>query len=267
MITDVVEESMKTEQPKAEELPFFVVREYPNEGLKTKCAPFLESFARIQSLVDILEKTMVAHQAAGLAGTQVGVFFRILCIRRNGQPLTMVNPQLTEVGNVKAKELEGCLSFPGLFLKVSRPVAAKVKYKNRKGVEVEEWFYGIEARAVQHEIDHLDGLTFLDRIPAFERQGAMQKMKIAQRRGRAQQRHVEEFLAQLTAQSAKENAVKAGPSWTKEQPQKSADVTLDFGTPMPMPPVDAEHFEPLVLGRATVTETAPSVGTTETPEP
>lgn len=192
------------------DLPYFQVREYPNDGLQRRCAPFLDPVVgndEIQKLIAVMEKTMMGYQAAGLAGPQVGIFYRIMVVRIDGQAVTMINPVIKQATGVQ-EEKEGCLSFPGLFIKVKRAANIEVEYMDRDGKWHIRALTSIEAVAVQHEIDHLDGKTFLDRIPVFYRRGILQKMQVAQRRFRSDAKLLK--AAQLKAlKAAKRRASRA----------------------------------------------------------
>jgi len=181
-----VEESSK--QPE-ENLPYFAIREYPDEALRKVCLPYLEPIVgcSLQPLLDVMEKTMLGYGLAGLAGSQVGIFYQVVCINVDGKALTMINPIITEASTSRSKENEACASFRGLVLKVERAGAVKAKWTNRQGEIQEQWFYGQQARAVQHELDHCNGIVFLSKISLFQRRGAMDKMRIAQRRAKSLQ--------------------------------------------------------------------------------
>lgn len=211
MITDSVEETLKPAPLAAENLPTFVIREYPDELLTKPCQPFVDVVkdnVRLQTYFNVMEKTMQVHGGAGLAAPQIGLMFRIIVIRlADGKPLVMINPLITQFGGKTVSENEGCLSFPGLFIKVKRASSVEVTFKNRDGEEVTRWFNDTEAREVQHEIDHIDGIVFIDRIPKFQRHGLLQKMRIAQRQNVAKRKEMEKFIARLKKQQLPQTSV------------------------------------------------------------
>lgn len=123
-------------------------------------------------LADMFE-TMDAVGGAGLAANQIGLDLRLAVIkihRDNEPPLSIViiNPEMVEKSG-SLYEDEGCLSFPGLFAKVRRAAKVKVRALNEKGLPIEINAEGLFAKALQHEMDHLDGITFIDRLPLMSR--------------------------------------------------------------------------------------------------
>lgn len=197
--------SLKYVEKTEGELPYFVVKEYPDAALRTPARLFLEPVVgnvMFQELCAVMEKTLDGYRAAGLAGPQVGIFYRVICVRVGGKPLTMINPVLVSVSPNSETATEGCLSFPGLDIKVSRAVGVSASWVDRQGKHNQRFFAGVEARAIQHEIDHLDGKTFLDRVPAFYRRGALEKMQIAQRRAVSSQKRVKAIISAAKAHAA-----------------------------------------------------------------
>ncbi|MGH2967711.1 MAG: peptide deformylase [Solirubrobacteraceae bacterium] len=130
---------------------------------------------RVQRLIDDMVETMRAANGAGLAANQVHETLRIAVIEvREGNPrypykppiplTVMVNPVLEPVGDETAVINEGCLSVPDLRGDVDRHVTVRVRYLDRDGAEHEEVRRGLTAGTFQHEVDHLDGVLFLDRV-------------------------------------------------------------------------------------------------------
>jgi peptide deformylase len=117
--------------------------------------------------------TLDAYQGAGLAASQVGLDMRLAVIKIPADDdsiisAVLINPVMIEKSGTMFEE-EGCLSFPGLFQKVKRFSKIKVHCLNEKGLPVEINASGFFAKAVQHEMDHLDGITFVDRLPLMAR--------------------------------------------------------------------------------------------------
>lgn len=136
----------------------------------------------LRTLVRDMWETMYHAEGIGLAAPQVGVSLRVLVVdlRRDDEPearVALVNPRLTWTSEQVEKEPEGCLSIPGLEDVVTRPWAVRVEGFDPEGnpvaVEAEELF----ARALQHEIDHLDGVLFLDHLSPLKRRMAVKKWK------------------------------------------------------------------------------------------
>ncbi|KAF2957676.1 peptide deformylase [Thermotoga sp. Ku-13t] len=122
----------------------------------------------ILSLIKDMFEAMYAEDGVGLAAPQVGVSLRII-VMDDGKPRAMINPQIIYRSEEKIIGEEGCLSIPEVFENVERSKEVIVKYKDENGTEHEEKFIDYSARIVQHEYDHLDGILFIDLIPAERR--------------------------------------------------------------------------------------------------
>lgn len=127
--------------------------------------------------------SLVQHKGIGVSSNQIGLPFRAFALLSD--PITVCfNPRVVDSsGEIIALE-EGCLSFPNLFLKIKRPRAIKTRYEQPNGETVMRVMDGITARVFQHELDHLNGLTMLDRIPKIHKTRALEKWKIAQRKAK-----------------------------------------------------------------------------------
>lgn len=142
----------------------------------------------IDRLVDDMIETMYAAPGIGLAATQVGeplrVFVIDLSVGRDPQGLMiMINPELIEIDGVQLEE-EGCLSVPGFNATVVRPSRVVVKALDRHGDEQTREGTGLLARAFQHEIDHLDGTVFVDRLRGIKRDLIVRKIRKMTRAGK-----------------------------------------------------------------------------------
>ena len=142
----------------------------------------------IRALVDDMVQTMYAAPGIGLAAPQVGVPLRVfvvdLSVGRNPADLiVLVNPEFVERDGVQLEE-EGCLSVPGFNATVVRPNHAVVKGLDREGVEQTYTGTGLLARAFQHEMDHLDGTLFLDRLRGIKRDVIVRKIQKMKRSGK-----------------------------------------------------------------------------------
>lgn len=130
--------------------------------------------AKVQNFIDDLIETCIDSNGVGIAAPQVYKSDRIFIIssRPNARypnapelgPVAIVNPEITYFSEEKVKDWEGCLSIPGIRGLVPRHKTIKVKYQTRDGEEIENEFSDFIARIFQHELDHLDGIVFLDRI-------------------------------------------------------------------------------------------------------
>ena len=133
-----------------------------DETLRKKCRPVDEITPRILTLLD--DKTETMHQAdgCGLAAPQVGVLRRIAIVEvEPGEIYEMINPKIIARAGTQ-EESEGCLSLPGKWGTTRRPMHVTVRYTNRHGEVVEASGSGLLARAFCHELDHLDGVLFID---------------------------------------------------------------------------------------------------------
>ena len=154
---------------------------YGDPRLEKLSEPVNEVTPEIRRFVKDMFETMYFTNGVGLSAPQVGVNQRILVIDCSGgadrdQQIAMVNPVVTFTSG-EQKGPEGCLSFPGLFAEVARPNVVKVKGWNLEGKEVEIEGEGLLARALHHEIDHLDGVLFIQRMKKADREAIVKKMK------------------------------------------------------------------------------------------
>ena len=123
-----------------------------------------------QFFIASLKATMKAYRGAGLSGIQCGVPARVIIIQDEYRDIVMVNPVIKEIDAAEVSEDEGCLSYPGAFTKVTRPKAVKVAFQDADGKVKEEVLRGIQARAVFHEIEHLDGQLLIDHVRSIDRE-------------------------------------------------------------------------------------------------
>jgi peptide deformylase len=142
----------------------------------------------IRKLVDDMVDTMYAAPGIGLAAPQIGLPLRVCVIdlsvgRRGGELHTLINPEFVERTGMQLED-EGCLSVPGFTATVARPARAVVRALDRSGVERVIEGTGLLARALQHEMDHLDGRLFLDRLRGLKREVIVRKVRKLQRAGK-----------------------------------------------------------------------------------
>jgi peptide deformylase len=137
----------------------------------------------LRALVRDMYETMYAEEGIGLAAPQIGVGARVIVIdlRRedhpDDEPMALVNPRLTWTSSETAKQVEGCLSIPSLEEIVERPAQVRVEAHDPDGKPLDLLADGLLARSLQHEIDHLDGVLFLDRVSALKRRMLVKKWK------------------------------------------------------------------------------------------
>jgi peptide deformylase len=150
------------------------IRKYPDEVLKKKALPVENIDKDLQRLIDNMIETMYAAPGIGLAAPQVGVSKRLIVIdvstKDERHPLiVLINPEITEADSFIDSE-EGCLSVPGYTSTIKRAGRVVVKGLDRNGKPVQVEGTGLFARALQHEIDHLDGVLFVDRMSSIKRE-------------------------------------------------------------------------------------------------
>ena len=122
----------------------------------------------VQRLIDDLAETMLNAPGAGLAANQIGVPLRVCVVKGDDNQIWgLVNPEIVKSDGVQVG-YEGCLSYPGWVGEVARFETVVVKGRNRRGKEVRVKSAGFTARAFQHELDHLDGVLFIDRLTSLE---------------------------------------------------------------------------------------------------
>ncbi|WP_462409224.1 peptide deformylase [Neobacillus sp. Marseille-QA0830] len=138
---------------------------HPNEILEKKCEEVKKFDKKLARLLDDMYDTMIEYDGVGLAAPQIGIDARVAVVDIDDESGTieMINPRILETAGEQTGP-EGCLSFPGLFGEVTRPNYVKIEAFDRKGrkytLEAEEFL----ARAIQHEIDHLDGVLFTSKV-------------------------------------------------------------------------------------------------------
>jgi peptide deformylase len=127
-------------------------------------------------------ETMYHEEGIGLAAPQIGVPRRVIVLdlRRedhDDEPIALVNPRLTWKSTETAKQTEGCLSIPGLEEIVERAAKVRIEARDPEGEPIEMEADDLLARALQHEVDHLDGILFIDRVSALKRRMLLKKWK------------------------------------------------------------------------------------------
>jgi len=155
-------------------MPPIPVRIYGDPVLRRKAEAVTEFDDALRTLVADMRETMKVYSGVGLAGNQIGVLKRVLVV---DVPLdddtharhALVNPKVLERGGSEAGE-EGCLSIPGIYEEVTRPYRVVVEARDENDAPVRIEAEGYLARAILHEIDHLDGVLFIDRLSPLKRQ-------------------------------------------------------------------------------------------------
>ncbi len=154
--------------------------------LKTVSAPVEAVDDAVRALMDDMLETMYAAPGIGLAAVQVGVPRRIIVmdLAREGeppQPRRYVNPEIVWRSEELFVYEEGCLSVPEIFDEVERPARVRVRYRDETGAEVGEEAEGLLAVCLQHEMDHLEGVLFIDHLSRLKRERAVARVRKAAR--------------------------------------------------------------------------------------
>ncbi|WP_342600646.1 peptide deformylase [Psychrobacillus sp. FSL H8-0483] len=138
---------------------------HPNDVLTTKCKEVKVFDKKLAALLDDMYDTMVAADGIGLAAPQIGetIQVAIVDLGEGQEVIEMINPEVVEIGGSEI-EVEGCLSFPDIYGEVERPFYVKVEAQDRDGALYELEAEDYEARAILHEIDHLQGVLFTSKI-------------------------------------------------------------------------------------------------------
>jgi peptide deformylase len=163
------------------------IRKYGDEVLRRRTEPITTFDESLQKLIDDMVDTMYAAPGIGLAANQVGVSKRVAVIdlsvgKRKGELHVLVNPEIDEEQG-KLTEDEGCLSIPDMTEIVIRPERVHARFFDRNGEPRDLWGEGLMARALSHEIDHLDGKLFVDRLRGFKRDRIVRKIQKLARAG------------------------------------------------------------------------------------
>jgi peptide deformylase len=173
---EVLEEQLDPEREARRRLALAQVRQYPDPVLRMR-ANEVENFDDdFRRLVGRMKDLMQDANGVGLAGTQVGTLQRVFVFQPEGEdepPQAVVNPVLTATSEVTLTDTEGCLSMQGVTIPVERPVKVTIEGKDENGEDVRLELEERDARVVQHELDHLDGILILDRTTPEGRREAL----------------------------------------------------------------------------------------------
>ena len=144
-----------------------------SETLRTEAKRISKVDNQIRNLAKDMLQSMYSAKGIGLAGPQVGISKELLVIDINfedsaAEPLILINPEITAFGSTLNTYEEGCLSIPGVYLNVVRPSTIKLKFRDEMGRPRKMNADGLLARCIQHEVDHLRGVLFVDRVTSKE---------------------------------------------------------------------------------------------------
>lgn len=146
---------------------------FPNQILREQMPafdfqnPLIDPTQLEQSLLELMYK----HDGIGLSANQAGIRARVFVMGHRDHPeagMAFFNPEVIECTSDTEDLEEGCLSFPGIFVKIKRPTAIKARWQNSKGEFIEATFEGYECKCFLHELDHLEGIVFKDRVSSLK---------------------------------------------------------------------------------------------------
>ncbi|MEG3086372.1 peptide deformylase [Sphingomonas sp. PB4P5] len=164
------------------------ILEVPHPGLRAVAKPVAEVDDAVRSIVADMFDTMYDARGIGLAATQVAIEQRIVTIdlqepesdEEDAKPVrsphVFINPELVSVSEELSSYSEGCLSIPEQYAEVQRPARCRLKWLDEQGASHEQDFDGLMATAIQHEIDHLNGVLFIDHISKLKRDMLLKKL-------------------------------------------------------------------------------------------
>jgi peptide deformylase len=158
------------------------IRQFGDPVLRTKARPIERFDDALRDEVQRMGRLMDDAIGVGLAATQVGVVHRLLVYRiaQDAQLAALINPEVEWSGRDTESMEEGCLSLPRVLVDVDRPIHVRVRALNEYGEPIVIEASGLEARVIQHEIDHLDGVLILDRTSREQRKEAMRNLREAE---------------------------------------------------------------------------------------
>ena len=169
------------------------ILEVPDPGLRAVAKPVAQIDESVRTIISNMFDTMYDARGIGLAATQVGIEQRVVVIdlqepesdaedaKPVRAPLVFVNPELVSVSEETALYNEGCLSIPDQYAEVERPARCRVKWLDGEGAAHEADFDGLLSTCIQHEIDHLNGVLFIDHISRLKRDMVLKKLAKARK--------------------------------------------------------------------------------------
>ena len=173
-------------------MPLLPILIHPDPRLKKVSDPVDDLSDALRALADDMLATMYDAPGIGLAAPQVGVTKRLVvadCVKGEDEaprPLILFNPEIVARSDERSVYEEGCLSIPEQYAEVERPAEVTIRWIDRDGAERQEDFAGLWATCLQHEIDHLNGILFIDYLKPMKRQMITRKMvKLKRERTRA----------------------------------------------------------------------------------
>lgn len=168
--------------PEAVEAPLLPIRIYPDPVLRKAARTVTPADAdEVRRLVPSMFATMYKAPGIGLAATQVGNLLRVVVVDvaskdEERAPLVLINPEILAKSQETATQQEGCLSIPDQYADVTRPARVKMRYLDMQGIKKEIEADGLLSACLQHELDHLNGVLFVDYLSALKRNMLLRKL-------------------------------------------------------------------------------------------
>ncbi len=178
-IDDAEREELEAELLERREAALARVVKFGDPVLKSRASPVRDFGPELRAEVERMIGIMRDGMGVGLAATQLGVLRRLLVFQAgpDSEPTALVNPEIEWLSDEVVVAEEGCLSLPRVSMDVERPLHARIGGRDVEGAEIRIEASGLEARVLQHEIDHLDGVLILDRAPRQQRKGALRALR------------------------------------------------------------------------------------------
>lgn len=176
---DAEQERLQVEMIERREAALAHVVKFGDPVLKSKASPVSNFGPELRAEVERMYAIMRDGLGVGLAATQLGVLRRLLVFHAgpDGEPSALVNPEIEWLSEETAVAEEGCLSLPRVTMDVERPLYARLSGRDMEGEPIVIEAAGLEARVLQHEIDHLDGVLILDRTERHQRKAALRALR------------------------------------------------------------------------------------------
>jgi peptide deformylase len=156
----------------------YEILKYPDKRLLIKAINVTEAEFGTQALRDVVDKmfdTMVRYKGVGLAATQVDIHKKIIVMDIDDNRYVIINPEIVDRSETQASNREGCLSVPQVYGDVTRPENVRVRYQDLKGNEHHIEADGLLSQCIQHEIDHLNGIVYVDRMKGLKKNMLLKK--------------------------------------------------------------------------------------------
>lgn len=149
---------------------------YPNPILTTQTEPVTEFNETLHKILDEMVPIMDKHEGIGLSANQVGISKSFFIMRDlKGKLWEIINPRIVRTEGIQCSLKEGCLSLPGVKAEVPRPEQLTIEFQDRTGYEMKIGAWGIEAVCISHEIDHLNGIFFMEKLSRQARRAALRE--------------------------------------------------------------------------------------------